>query len=416
MKKILIVGGGASGMAAAISAAREGASVTLLEKKEQVGKKLSVTGNGRCNFSNLAMSADRYHGHDVSFAAKVLEHFRPEDAIAFMRSIGILETEKNGGLYPVNLQAQAVTSALLAEMKRLNVQILTGVNVMDLRKDKAGFCVYTDGETSEFRADAVILSCGSEAGVRDKKAFSAYGILKRSGHRIYPPMPVLVPLYGKNGMEEWWNGVRMTGSVSFNGRTERGELQMTGEGISGIPVFQISHVVGEALTKEREVTITLDLLPEYTESEICDFLLSGTDVKKAETYSAQEAFSGILPKKMIPVVLKKAGFKREYTLFDMTDANRIKLSEAARKLIHVMKEFPYTVYAAGDLAAAQAAAGGLAVSEVDDDMQSRKLSGLYVTGELLDIDGACGGYNLHFAWATGIRAGISAARGIKGGK
>ena len=287
---------------------------------------------------------------------------------------------------------------------------------MDLRKDKAGFCVYTDGETSEFRADAVILSCGSEAGVRDKKAFSAYGILKRSGHRMYPPMPVLVPLYGKNGMEEWWNGVRMTGSVSFNGRTERGELQMTGEGISGIPVFQISHVVGEALTKEREVTITLDLLPEYTESEICDFLLSGTDVKKAETYSAQEAFSGILPKKMIPVVLKKAGFKREYTLFDMTDANRIKLSEAARKLIHVMKEFPYTVYAAGDLAAAQAAAGGLAVSEVDDDMQSRKLPGLYVTGELLDIDGACGGYNLHFAWATGIRAGISAARGIKGGK
>lgn len=419
MKKIVIVGGGASGLAAAITAARNGAEVVLLEKKEQLGKKLSVTGNGRCNFSNRNMSPAYYHGHHIEFVERILADFTTDDAVEFMHSVGILETEKNGGLYPVNLQAQSVTATLSAEVKRLNVTVVTGADVTSIRKKGAQFTV--QASTGTYTADAVIMACGSEAGVRDKNPYTAVKILKSLGVKVYEQHPVLVPLYGKNGVEDWWNGVRMTGSVSFNGITESGELQMTKEGISGIPVFQISHVVSEALKKSKEVQLTLDLLPEYSEEALgkffgmraaacCEAGLSANQENISADkggLSSDEVLQGILPKKMIPIVTKKAGFRRDERI-------KAELSVSAQKLIKTVKSFPYTVYGTGDIAAAQAVSGGVDTEEMTDDMEVQKIPGLFVTGELLDIDGACGGYNLHFAWATGIKAGKRAAEPVGG--
>ncbi len=387
-------------MAAAITAARNGAAVTVLEKKEQVGKKLSVTGNGRCNFSNRTMSADFYHGNDASFAARVISRFTVKDAVDFMHSVGILETEKNGGLYPVNLQAQAVTGALYAEMKRLNITVVTGADVTGVKRNEKGFTVRTTAK--DYSADAVILALGTEAGVRDKNPYTAVKILKALGHHVYPQKPVLTQLYGKNGTEDWWNGVRMTGAVSYNGVTECGELQLTREGISGIPVFQISHSVSEALRSEKEAVVCLDLIPEYTEEELREFFKMRAAAAGKDGVTAEEILQGVLPRKMIPVASKKAGFKRDARIYEQLDSG-------AENLIKTIKSFPYTVCGTGDMSMAQAASGGVDTREIKDTMESVKIPGLYVTGELLDIDGACGGYNLHFAWSTGVLAGEDAS-------
>ena len=401
MKQVTVIGAGASGMAAAIAAARAGACVTILEKKEQPGKKLMLTGNGRCNFTNAVMEPSCYYGNDPAFIERFLRSFGTEEALAFFESIGILYSERNGYYYPNHMQASGVTSALLSELKKLNVQIITNCNVRKLKREENGnFMIMTSA--GEFKADRVILACGSEAGVKDPNAFSAYEMLKNAGHSVYEIRPALTCLTGSEGYESFWNGVRVNGCVSYGNRKENGEIQLTAEGISGIAVFQLSREVIREVVSSGRADVTLDLLPDHDIKELQSRIRKAAFKPADSAETAEELLSGWIHKKLIRIVLKKASIDPKKLLTALTD-------DEQEDLVKALKSFEYRVTGYGDLLKSQTVQGGVDTREITERFESIRIPGLYITGELLDVDGICGGYNLHFAWGSGLAAGKAAA-------
>ncbi|MBP5223989.1 MAG: aminoacetone oxidase family FAD-binding enzyme [Lachnospiraceae bacterium] len=398
MKHTVVIGGGASGMTAAIAAAEQGAPVTLIEKKEQLGKKLQVTGNGHCNFSNAAMDASHYHSDDAAFLSACLKAFTPADAAAFFKSLGMLSHERNGYYYPLSEQASTVVRTLKTRLQELGVRVLTGTNVLQVRKAPDGFVVSTGKET--MTASEVILSCGSEASVRDPRPFTAYRILRDFGLSVAEPFPALVPLFGNEGIEAFWDGVRHVCTVrTENGAEETGEVQFTKKGLSGIPVFQLSHDAVKTVREKGACTLFIDFLPGIPEEEIRAHLTAQAD-RKLET-----VLGGMLPAKLGPVTAKKAGIGA------FAAAGAISPAETER-LLNALKSFEYGVTGYGGMEDAQVSAGGLSLKELTADCEVSSVPGLFVTGELLNADGACGGYNLHFAFATGLIAGRAAGRRV----
>ncbi len=394
-KSVLIAGGGASGMAAAIRAAERGFSVTVLEKKEQLGKKLLTTGNGRCNLSNRDLSAEHFRGSHTDFLTRFLSAFTASDSEAFFRSLGLFTAERNGYVYPASMQASSVLFALSERMKALGVRVLLNTPVLSAKKEGDRFLVTTpEGERA---SDALILSMGSPAGVRDRVPYNGYALLKGFGHTVIPPRPALVPLYGNNGSEKGWAGVRIQGSASFGGRSYTGEIQLTEKGISGIPVFQLSRFVQEALAEGKVADVRLSFLPEIPEETLLEELKRAADSLNAEE-KIEEYLRGWLPRKLIPAVLGTSGIRPVRTVGDLSEEER-------ETLVFTVKNFPYRVALAGPAEEAQVFMGGLELSELRDTFESRLVPGLFVTGELNDADGECGGYNLHFAFGSGLIAG-----------
>ncbi|MBR5739373.1 MAG: aminoacetone oxidase family FAD-binding enzyme [Lachnospiraceae bacterium] len=398
-KRVIVAGGGASGMMAAIAAAEHGAAVTILEKKEQVGKKLLRTGNGKCNYSNFYLTERNYRGHHPEFAGALVRRFHTEDLLRFFEANGMLSFAKDAYLYPSSERAETVVSTLKTRMDALHVVTVTNVNVLSVTKEEERFRVETS--LGSFECDAVILAMGSEASVKDPNPHTAYEILRRFGHHVYPPLPALVPLYGNAGAEELWDGVRIQAAVSYGAVKETGELQLTSRGISGIPAFQVSHGAAEALSKGQKPVVLIDFLPHYDEESLVSFLQEaklGGVPREVRDY-----LTGWLPKKLVFALSRQAEevFRKSV---------RSCSYEEFVSIVGLIKHFSYEVTGFGPIAEAQVAQGGLDTQEVTENLESRLVPGLYVTGELLDIDGACGGYNLHFAFASGKIAGEEAAR------
>lgn len=397
MKNVLIVGGGASGMAAAFAAASSGAAVTLLEKKEIPGKKLSVTGNGHGNISNTDLSDRYYRASDGAFLKRFLERFDREAAAAFFSKLGLLTTEKAGGIYPRTNQAQTVTAALTESLKRLSVTCITECDVTDVIPEGGAYRIVSD--RGSYRAEAVILACGSEASVRDRHPFSAYGILKKLGIRVSDILPALVPLYGHNGAEKLWQGIRTTASVSFGDRTETGELQLTDKGISGIPVFQLSVDAVRKIRADGSLDLTVDFLPEYTSEALTGLIgQAAAELPAAET---EVVMRGWFPKKLIPVLLYQAKLSGRRLISSLTGGE-------IEALVTAVKAYRYTVTGYGAVEEAQTVRGGVDLGELTDCFESKTCPGLYIVGELCDVTGCCGGYNLTFAFGSGLIAGAAA--------
>lgn len=392
MKKILIAGGGASGMAAAISAASSGASVVLLEAKEQTGKKLLRTGSGRCNFTNAKMDPDCYYG-DRAFLRGFLERFSTADCLAFFRGLGLLFKERDGYYYPYSNSAASVLSVLNTRMHELGVDIRvnTAVHSVSVLPDGC-FSVKCGG--NELTGDALIVASGSSAGSEYDSGGFMDLIPEDYGIRFRPFLPALTMLYGNEGCERVWEGVRCRASVTYAGRTEKGELQLLSRGISGIPVFQLSGPAVRALENREEVSFDIDFFPDYTEDELKRQLLPGRKL--------EDGLRGWLPRKLIPVILRRAG------LFGDRRTESLKENEL-EVLLRTMKHFSYRVTGHGDFRDAQTVSGGADPAELSRDFESLRIPGLYFTGESVDIDGICGGYNLHFAFGSGLLAGASAA-------
>ena len=269
MKKIIIAGGGASGMAAAISAAASGASVVLLEAREQTGKKLLRTGGGRCNFTNEFMDPSCYYG-DPDFIRSFLERFSTKDCLDFFKGLGLLYRERDGYYYPYSNSAASVLSVLNAGMKAASCSVYLNSPVTKTRVLPEGsFEVFSGGQT--FRGDALILSAGSAAG-NDARGFSVSSFLpEKVKLPMRPFQPALTMLYGSDGVERAWEGVRCRGSVTLGARKETGELQLLSAGISGIPVFQISRNAVRMLSRNEKVLVSLDFLPDFTEDTVQRF-------------------------------------------------------------------------------------------------------------------------------------------------
>ena len=391
MRDVGIIGAGASGLMAALMAGKRGLSVTVFEKKEQPGKKLMVTGNGRCNFSNRRMDESCYYSSDPAFTKRFLSRFSANDAVSLFAGLGMLTEDRNGYLYPASAQASSVVSVLTEAVKAYDVEIKSNSPVTAIQHDKNGFTVFCGGERFSF--SSCILCCGSPAGVKDKLPFNAYQMLEELGHKVNKPLPALVKLTGNEGFEKAWAGVRTKVSVSFQDQCHTGEIQLTDTGISGIPVFQLSHEAVRRLDDKQTVVIKIDFLPDYTEETLSVLLSQKSSSEETGTY-----LRGWLPSKLISVILKKTDIRSYRALSSLKAAEK-------QQLIHEIKLFSYPVTGHGGFMDAQSVSGGVPLSEVSGNFESRLVKNLYITGELLDMDGLCGGYNLHFAFGSGKIAG-----------
>ncbi len=389
---ICIVGGGPAGLMAALWAAKNGSRVTVLEQNDRPGKKLLVTGNGKCNITNTDQDIRHYHGGDPLFAEVVLQRFTAQKTIGFFTKLGIFTKNRNGWIYPYCEQAQAVLKLLEDEARRRKVRIKTREHVTGVDRFEKGFTVHTEGW--QYPADRIILCGGGPASSVQGSSADTMELAARLGHSIVPPLPALVPLRGRGKAYSQWAGVRMDGMVTLyindkECRREMGEIQFTEYGVSGIPVFQVSIDAVRAVQKGHHVLLTLDLLPEFTDDELEAFLADRKDARRGLT--DQELFVGLLPDKMIRVITGKSP----------------RTPEAYAKLL---KAYPVPVKGAHSLERAQVCSGGVSLSEVNPmTMESRLVPGLYFAGEILDVCGDCGGYNLQWAWSSGALAGRAAS-------
>lgn len=405
-KQIVIVGGGASGLVAAITAARNGAEVTIIEQKDQLGKKILSTGNGRCNLTNAYMELDCFRSDDMSIVANVLKQFGYQDTISFFEELGVILKDRQGYVYPISDQASAILEVLCMELDKLKVNVVLEESVKDIRKNAQNFWVIT--KKSSYTCDSVILATGGKAAPILGSDGSGYEIAKSFGHTISPVVPALVQLVGKGNYFKQVSGVRTNTTVNLlvDGKiiaSDTGELQLTNYGISGIPVFQVSRYAAKALHDNKSVTAEIDFLPTMKEDELIHYIST-----RKETHGqrkAEEFFIGMLHSKVATMLLKEAYIPLHISANEIRD-------DKWEKLIAYIKHFKIEIIETKSFEQAQICAGGVRTNEVNSNtMESNYANGLHLTGELLDVDGICGGYNLQWAWATGYIAGKNAAKG-----
>lgn len=405
--QVVVVGGGASGMVAAISAARNGAKVVLLEQKDRIGKKLLSTGNGRCNLTNENMNDTYFRGDDTSIIGPVLEKFGYEETLQFFGDLGVLFKNKQGYVYPISEQATTILDVLRMELARLKVEIRTETAVLDIKKEGEGFCIVTD--KGDIYTSRLILATGGRAASTLGSDGSGYRLAKELGHHITEVVPALVQLHGNGTYFKQLAGVRTNANVQLlvDGEcvaADCGELQLTNYGISGIPVFQVSRYAAKALARKKQVVAEIDFLPSMSEDEFFTFMESRKSLQKEKT--AEEFCVGIFHKKLIGVLLKCANIPLSLSMYKVNE-------KQFYTFLHLCKHFEIEITGTNSFEQAQICAGGVKTTEIcPQTMESIFHKNLYLTGELLDIDGVCGGYNLQWAWATGYIAGVHAAKGI----
>lgn len=402
MRTVAVIGGGASGMMAAVTAAG-GAHVILLEHKDRIGKKILSTGNGRCNFTNIHQEPICYHSEDPLFPWKVVERFNAQAVISFFLQLGVYSKNRNGYIYPNSDQASAVLDAFRMELDRLKVEIRTGIECREIRPGKKGFTILTDQEP--VRADRVILCAGSKAAPTTGSDGSGYDLAKKIGHRIIPVLPALTALKCEEKFFKSIAGVRANGSVSIWSEGEciakdTGELQVTDYGISGIPVFQVSLYASKLLYEKKETEAVLDFMPDFTKEQINAFLRARAKTRPDK--SAEMFLIGLFHKKLCDLWIRLSEIPRQRKAGELTE------DEIAR-LTGLIKEFRVRVRETNPYDKAQVCCGGVDTREVNPEtLESVYVPGVYFAGEILDVDGMCGGYNLTFAWASGYVAGRAA--------
>ena len=404
MPGVLVIGAGASGLAAAVTAAKRGLSVTVVEAEDRPAKKLLRTGNGRCNFTHENVTAIAYRSSSPEIARKIIASFGTDQAVAFFEEIGVIPWQKDGYYYPLTGQAASVTDCLLAEARRLGVRILTNSPVQDIRKENGAFAVQTAYGLE--KAPYLVISAGTPAGLRAVSWKTGEKLSGLFGLKQTPLLPALTALvtegFGKKNLKAW-NGVRVKGKVSlYEGEkkellaSDSGEIQLTDYGISGIPVFQVSAAAAELLQKGKSVRAELSFFPEQTEQALGKMLWERR-LRRPEL-NAGELLCGMLNAKLIRLFASLCGI----------DCDRPLSRRDCDRLARLLSALSLPVDRVKGIEDAQVCAGGILLDQVDPrTMECRTVPGLYLTGELLDAAGICGGYNLHWAWATGIKAGKS---------
>lgn len=392
-------------MMAAIAAARAGAKVTLLEKNTQAGKKILVTGNGRCNFTNKDQSLSHYRSQNQDQVKTILQAFSMEETVSFFEELGLLVGDKKGYLYPKSGQAASVAEVLRLELRRLGVKEAYHTEVLAVEKKGTLFLVQTKGWTYE--AEAVILACGSMAAPKTGSSGDGYRFAKSLGHTILKPLPALTGLYVEEKDAAKLTGVRMDAKVTLLVESEvcieeEGEVQFASYGLSGIPIFQISRYVSWALEERKRCKVCLDFMAEHTVDDVAAW------IQRRRTYTEDrkgtDVLLGVLPEKLSLILLQRAGISLKKKRGEWTDLEVQRLAEQ-------MKKMQFEIVRCRGYEQAQVCTGGVPLAELKGDtMESKKVKGLYLAGELLDVDGACGGYNLQWAWSSGYLAGRAAAR------
>lgn len=390
---------------AAIKASENGACVTLFEKKEIIGKKLLVTGNGRCNFTNMNMSSKFYYCEDSEKVDSVLSKFGNNDLISFFMSLGLLIKEKNGYVYPACEQASSVLDVLKISIKHNNINVITDCDISEIIPLNPGFeLISSKGDRYHF--DNIILSTGGRSSLLKGERANGYDILQKLGikySRLYPAL-TQIKCEGLNFKEI--SGVRQDCSITISVdneplMTQYGEVLFTDRGISGIVTFQLSHLAAQSVFEKKDVAVTLDFLPDLPKNKLLDFVKAKQLVYPEVT--VEEFFMGFLNRKLNNEIIKVAGLKGDCALSKCNNDSLIKAFE-------LMKKLELKVTGTEDFDKSQVTAGGVSLNLLSENFEVKSIPGLYITGELLDVDGLCGGYNLQWAFSTGYIAGCESAK------
>lgn len=427
---VVIVGGGMAGLCAAITGAsvcrrqamevpkdpaeegkQGGLTILLLDADERPGRKILATGNGRCNVTNRDQTAGCYRWQDGSTPFPFFEEGWDQEVISFLRSLGILVHERNGYVYPRTDQAATVLDGLLRAVNAAGVRIFSGHRVLEVQKKEGGFAVCGKAGEEAFcvSAKAVILAVGGKVSSLWHCAGDGYELAGRFGHRVLAPVPALCALQDEDPFRKIPAGVRTAARVTLqvDGRTvaeSAGEIQMTAEGISGIPVFQVSRFAARA-QKDRpgcEILAKLDFLPELSPEE-----WEEEKRRRLSQIALQDTLGdfclGLVPDKISSWLIAGRGEVKERKIAKLRDRSVLEA------LLDDMRGKTVKICGVSGFEKAQVTAGGVLLSEVTDRMESVKQPGVFLAGELLDVDGICGGYNLTWALHSGRLAGESAA-------
>lgn len=412
MYNVIVAGGGASGLTAAIFAAKNGHQVTILEHKDRVGKKILMTGNGRCNLTNMSDVHGKYYSSDKQSLQKIydtLVSFGANDTRVFFERIGLYTKEKkDGGVYPVSEQASVVLDVLRGECERLGVRTITGCEVRTVKPLKQGGTVgvvYSGEDAAdrqaEFSYDRLILATGGKAAPASGSDGSGYRLAKMLGHSVIKPLPALVQLRCAGSFFKSVSGVRAQAGITLyidgtKAAFDEGELQLTDYGISGIPVFQFSRVAARALDCGKLCEAGINFLP-YVEDR-ASFIKENASLKRWGYKTVEALLSGMVHKKLAAMTCKKHKISAGALVSEAGE-------KAVRECIAELFDFRVKIMETNPFENAQVCSGGVPLWEVDETFRSKFSKDVYLVGELLDCDGICGGYNLQWAWATGAVAG-----------
>ena len=393
----IILGAGASGMMAAITAGRREKKILLIEPQGVVGKKLSATGNGRCNITHDPITLNAYHTDMPKRLESVLSSFDLESTRKFFESIGVSVYNRDGYVYPRSNEARSVVKCMELALEEAGVQLITGVTPTDIKKTDTGFSLKLTNETHE--APSLVIACGGMAGAELGGSENGLLLAKSFNHRVADPFPSLTELFCSGLSFKKLKGVRVHGRVCIimDGEIiseDVGEIQLTEKGISGIPVFNISFEAISGLNIKKPITAVIDLFPEMDKEMLRAYVEYRCNIGRR---SIEEALLGLLPEKLIPEILK---------LFDLNGKKASRLSEIdLDNLCHILKGLALDVCGYGDYSRSQVMAGGVLLHDLKDNLESDSVPGLFFAGEVINVDGICGGYNLQWAWSSGAVVG-----------
>lgn len=399
--KVAIIGGGASGLVCAIEAARKGHHVYVFEKNTKLGRKILATGNGKCNISNLHLNATRYHGESPQFVKSILKRFDTFTCKNYFRTLGLEMREgEEGRLYPMSHQASSVVDILVHEARALGVVFYCESEVVQISHKGEQFTLHVKEEKYLF--DACVIATGSLAMPTLGSSRSGYDFAKTFGHTIVEPFPSLVQLLSDEAHLKEASGVKIDARVELFVEGKRlmhtqGDVLFTNYGLSGSAILDISRYASLAFKQEEEVFVVLDMFPSL-EKEALQSLLQKR-LAYAKNKSLTLWLEGIIPKKLAFFVIHTCKFEH------LKDASMLGAKEI-KKLLFTLKAQRLRINGTKGFESAEVSAGGVDVREIDEKtLMSQKVKNLYFCGEVLDIDGDCGGFNLHFAWSSGFCVG-----------
>ena len=402
--EIAVIGGGASGMIAAITARKSGKEVVVLERKDRILKKVLITGNGRCNITNVNADISNYFGKNISSVENILNSFNPQDTMDFFNGLGIICNEENRGkVYPLSGQASSVVDALRFEAERLGVRIETEFYVRKIEKEGFKFKIYSE-ERKKIEAGRVVIAAGGQSYPELGSNGSGFELAKELGHSVTKLSPSIVQLKSEKHQVKGLQGIKTDVAVTAYGDNKKictydGELLFTDYGISGNVVFNISFV----MPLYKNVEFEIDFMEKFDYNELYEIL---KERKKMMSHLTMENyFNGMINKKLGQFLSKVSGIEKlSKPVKDLNDSE-------IRKLCTVLKKYRIKILDTTGFKNAQVTAGGVSLDEVNSEtLESKIVKGLYFSGEVLDVYGECGGFNLQWAWASGYIAGKNAAK------
>ena len=401
MQRIVIIGAGASGLMTAITSKTNFNEVILLERNSEVGKKILATGSGRCNYWNEDQSLTNYHSTNKELLPEIITKDNCQKVQETFKRLGVVPKIKSGYYYPSSNQATSIRNILLTECLEKKVIIKTNSYVTNIRKEDNLFIIKTETET--IKADVLVIATGAKASPKTGSDGSGYSIAKKFNHTIIEPLPALVQLKTEGDFLKLWSGVRTDVKVFSREDNniigvEEGEIQLTDYGVSGICIFNLSSNIARGLSKNKKEEIIINFLP-FVEGSVKDWLEEREKYIIKTTISKQ--LETILNSKLVHVILKKSKIEPNTYYENLTNEEKI-------SLLKNLTNFTITITGTNSFDNAQVTTGGIPLTEINTKtMESLLINNLYFVGEILDVDGICGGYNLGFAWISGILAGRS---------